>query len=172
MGKIVSRGLLTVYVVILIWLVLFKFSFNISSILDSRNRSLNLIPFAAPSIVNGGINFGEILYNCLVFVPFGLLLHVNFKKVGFLPKLAFILVFSLTAEVIQYIFAIGATDITDLITNTVGGFLGLKLYNLGNKYLHDKKLDGVIISLGTLLLVVFVSMVATHFGPFRSRGMR
>lgn len=52
------------------------------------------------------------------------------KKAGFLPKFAFILVFSLTAEFIQFIFAIGATDITDLITNTAGGFLGLKLYGL------------------------------------------
>jgi glycopeptide antibiotics resistance protein len=164
MGKILSRGLLALYLVILIWLVLFKFSFNISSVLDYQNRSLNLIPFAAPSIVNGGINFREIIYNCIVFIPFGLLLNVNFKKVGFLPKFAFILVFSLTAELIQFIFAIGATDITDLITNSVGGFLGLKLYGLSNKYINNEKLDRVIISVGTLLLVLFISMVAIQFG--------
>jgi glycopeptide antibiotics resistance protein len=164
MGKILSRGLLAFYLVILVWLVLFKFSLNISALFDFQHRSLNLIPFAAPSIVNGKINFREMLYNCIVFIPFGLLLNVNFKKVGFLPKLAFSLVFSLSAEIIQYIFAIGATDITDIITNSVGGFLGLKLYSLSSQYIQQEKLDRVIISIGALLLLVFISMVAIRFG--------
>jgi glycopeptide antibiotics resistance protein len=164
MGKILSRGLLVLYLLILIWLVLFKFSFNISAVLDHQRRSLNLIPFAAPSLVNGAVNFGEIIDNCIVFIPFGLLLSVNFKKIGFFHKLAYIAVFSLAAESIQFIFAIGATDITDLITNTFGGFLGLKLYGLGNKYINNEKLDKVIISIGTLLLVLFISMVAIQIG--------
>ena len=73
------------------------------------------------------------------------------------------MVFSLTAELIQFIFAIGATDITDVITNTVGGFLGLKLYNLSNKYINSEKLDKVIISVGILLLVLSISMHVSHF---------
>ncbi|HEY8600028.1 MAG TPA: VanZ family protein [Thermomicrobiales bacterium] len=172
MEKVVSRGLLTAYLAILVWLVLFKFSFNIPSILDHHKRSLNVIPFAAPSIVNGGTNFGEIAYNCIFFIPFGVLLNINFKGVRFLPKLASILVFSLTAELTQFIFAIGATDITDVITNTVGGFLGLHLYCFGRAYINDEKLNRVVIAIGTLLLVVFLAMIATHFGPFRSRGIR
>ncbi|WP_275351543.1 VanZ family protein, partial [Enterococcus faecium] len=70
-------------------------------------------------------NFREMIDNVIIFIPFGLLLNVNFKEIGFLPKFAFVLVLSLTFEIIQFIFAIGATDITDVITNTVGGFLGL-----------------------------------------------
>jgi glycopeptide antibiotics resistance protein len=163
MRKILSRGLLVLYLMTLTWLVLFKLTFNISRVLNYHHRSLNLIPFAAPKIVNGRIDFGEIILNCVFFIPFGLLLSVNFKKVGFLPKLAFILVFSVTAELIQFIFAIGATDITDVITNTVGGFLGLKLYDLSNKYINTEKLDRVIISVGTLLFVLFISMHVSHF---------
>jgi glycopeptide antibiotics resistance protein len=163
MRKILSKGLLVLYLVTLTWLVLFKLTFNISRVLNYHHRSLNLIPFAAPKIVNGRIDFGEIILNCVFFIPFGLLLSVNFKKVGFLPKLAFILVFSVTAELIQFIFAIGATDITDVITNTVGGFLGLKLYDLSNKYINTEKLDRVIISVGTLLFVLFISMHVSHF---------
>jgi glycopeptide antibiotics resistance protein len=163
MRKILSRGLLALYLVTLIWLVLFKLSFNISKVLDHHHRSLNLIPFAAPSIVNGKINFDEMIYNCLFFIPFGLLLNVNFKKVGFLPKFIFILIFSLTAELIQFIFAIGATDITDVITNTLGGFLGLKLYDLGNKFINNEKLDKFIISIGAVLFVIFISMHVSHF---------
>ncbi len=172
MGKIVARGLLALYVAILLWLVLFKFSFNISAVLAAHRRSLNLIPFAAPSVVNGGVNFSEIVYNCLFFIPFGVLLQVNFKNIGFLPKLAAILTFSLALEAMQYLFAIGATDITDVITNTVGGFLGLACYRLGRKYVDQKKLDRVVLSIGTFLLVVFIALIASRFGPFRARGIR
>lgn len=162
MVKIVSKSLLVLYVLILVWLVIFKLTFHISSLLNYQHRSLNLIPFAAPSIVNGGINYGEMISNCIFFIPFGLLLNVNFKTVGLLPKLAFILIFSFTVELLQYIFAIGATDITDLITNTAGGFLGLTLYDLSNKYISTKKLDRVIISIGILLLVLFISIHVSH----------
>jgi glycopeptide antibiotics resistance protein len=163
MGKIFFRGLLALYLVTLTWLVLFKLTFNISRVISYHHRSLNLIPFAAPSRVAGSVNYGEMIMNCVFFIPFGLLLDVNFKKAGFLSKLAFILVFSLSAELIQYIFSIGATDITDVITNTVGGFLGLKLYDVSNKYLNAEKLDRVIISVGAFLLVLFISIQVSHF---------
>jgi len=163
MGKILSRGLLVLYLVTLAWLVLFKLKFNISRVLNYHHRSLNLIPFAAPSMVNGRVDFGEMIINCIVFMPFGLLLNVNFKKVRFLTKLACILAFSVTAELIQFIFAIGATDITDVITNTAGGFLGLKFYDLSSKYIDTKKLDRVIISIGVLLFVLLISIHFSHF---------
>jgi glycopeptide antibiotics resistance protein len=114
-------------------------------------------------MVNGRTDYGEIILNCVFFIPFGLLLNVNFKIVRFLPKLTIILVFSLTAELLQYIFAIGATDITDVISNTAGGFLGLKLYELSNKYVRTEKLDKFIISLGTILFVLFISIHVNHF---------
>jgi len=169
MRKILSRGLLVLYVVILIWLVLFKFSLHISHVLSHHHRSLNLIPFAAPSIVNGKINYGEMVYNCIFFIPLGLLLNVNFKKIGFLPKLAFIMGFSIAAESIQFIFSIGATDITDVITNTLGGFLGLKLYDISKKYINSEKLDKIIVSTGILLFLVFFAIDASHFVWFRTK---
>jgi glycopeptide antibiotics resistance protein len=163
MRKILSRALLILYLVTLTWLVLFKLKFNISSVFNHHHRSLNLVPFGAPSIVNGRVDFGEIILNCVFFIPFGLLLNVNFKKVGFLPKLISILVFSVTAELIQYIFAIGATDITDVISNTTGGFLGLILYKLSNKYIKTEKLDRFIICAGILLFVLSISIQVSHF---------
>ena len=152
----------------MIWLVQFKLKFNISSILNYHHRSLNLIPFAAPSMVNGSINFGEMILNCIFFIPFGLLLNVNFKKTGFIPKIIFILGFSVAAELSQYIFAIGATDITDVITNTFGGFLGLVLYDVSKKYINNEKLDRLIIVMGMLLFVLFISVHLSHFVLRRS----
>ena len=163
MSRTLSRGLLALYLMILLWIVLFKLKFNISYVFDHPHRSLNLIPFAAPSIVHGAINYGEMIMNCLFFIPFGLLLNVNFKQVRFLPKLVFILCFSLTVEIIQYIFAIGASDITDVITNTFGGFLGLILYDLSKRYIKQEILDRMINSTGIILFVVFISIHVRHY---------
>jgi hypothetical protein len=47
--KLLSRTLLAVCLLILLWLVLFKFSVNLSAVLDYHTRSLHLIPFATVS---------------------------------------------------------------------------------------------------------------------------
>ncbi|MFQ3545568.1 glycopeptide resistance protein VanZ-A [Halobacillus rhizosphaerae] len=154
MRRLFSRGLLALYLVLLIWLILFKLQYNILSVFHYQHRSLNWVPFADHSIESG--NYREMVDNIIIFIPLGLLLNVNFKEVRFFPKLAFIMALSLTFEFIQLIFAIGATDITDIITNTFGGFLGLKLYDVSNKYLSNKKLDRIIIFAGILLLVIML----------------
>ncbi|WP_080238549.1 VanZ family protein [Spirosoma rigui] len=161
--KIASLILLVVYVAVLIWLVLFKLTFTLSAVLDLQRRSLNLIPFAAPKMVNGQVSWGEMILNCVLFIPFGLLLNVNVKKARFSSKLLLILLFSLAAEVIQYSFAIGATDVTDLMTNTFGGYLGLKLYDLGKQYVRDTRLDAFIVAAGALLFVFFITVHVSHF---------
>jgi len=53
--------------------------------------------------------------------------------------------------------------LTDVITNTLGGFLGLKLYDLSNKFINNEKLDKFIISIGAILFVIFISMHVSHF---------
>jgi glycopeptide antibiotics resistance protein len=108
------------------------------------------------------------VYNFLIFIPFGLLLDVNLKKVRFLTKFILILIYSITAELIQYIFAIGATDITDVITNTLGGLLGLILYDFISRFITKDKLDKLILYLGIVLFILFISMHLSHFA-FRLR---
>ncbi|WP_277756569.1 VanZ family protein [Vagococcus sp. CY53-2] len=41
-----------------------------------------------------------------------------------------ILLFSLVIEVLQFIFGLGATDMTGVITNTLGGIAGFLIYQL------------------------------------------
>ncbi len=156
MEKIVSKALLALYIMMLIWLVIFKLQFDISSILNRQQRSLNLVPFAYASK-------GEVILNCLFFIPFGVLLNVVFKNAGFFPKFLLIVCFSLTAELLQFIFAIGATDITDLISNSTGGLIGLTLYALCSKFIDQKRLDRIIVLLGILLLVIFFFMHASQY---------
>lgn len=151
--KTLSKIALALYLLTLLWLVLFKFSFDLPSVvLDHQSRSLNLIPFAGAS----QDNLREMVSNLVVFIPFGLLLSVNLKRANFWRKVFFIFIFSLVVEVIQFILAIGTTDITDVITNTFGGLLGLVLYDLGKKYVNSEKLDRFIVVAGMILLILLI----------------
>jgi len=163
--KLLSKILSALYLLILLWLVLFKFSLNLSSVLDYQTRSLNLIPFTDAS----RDNLRGWIYNVVIFIPFGLLLSVNLKQTNFWRKLACVFIFSLAIEIIQFVLMIGITDITDIITNTFGGFLGLVLYDLSNKYVDNKKTDRFIVVAGTILLILFILLLGILLS---ARGFR
>lgn len=154
--KLASKALLTLCILLLAWIILFKFSFDIAAVFDRHTRSLNLVPFAEYSRAN----WREVLYNFLVFIPLGLLLGANFLRATFWQKLTFVFLFSLGAEVVQYVFEIGATDITDLIANTAGGFLGLLLYGWANQYVDHHRLNRFIVVSGAILLTAITLFVA------------
>jgi glycopeptide antibiotics resistance protein len=149
--KSLSKALLAAYTATLLWLILFKFSAHIATVLHYDTRSLNVVPFSKSSGSSG-----EMIDNVLVFIPFGLLLSVNFKRLGLWRKLLVVFVFSLTAEVVQYIFAIGASDITDIITNTLGGLIGLMFYDLAGRHVRKESLDRFIVTAGIALLAILL----------------
>jgi glycopeptide antibiotics resistance protein len=154
-----SRTLFFVYSLFLLWLILFKTSIDFPSVLfDYQSRSLNLVPFL------GGIT-REMLENLVIFAPFGLLLGINFK-IGFWYKLAIVFCLSLGAEVTQYVLAIGTSDITDVIMNTLGGLVGIVGYSLASRWTKTKKLDWVIL---VVIAVVLVLLLALRFLVFRVR---
>lgn len=144
--KALSRALFAAYIFILLWLVLFKFSYEPFAVIrDFQTRSLNLIPFAYS-------RNSEMIANIVAFIPFGVMLGVTIKALAFRYKLALIFTFSLAVEVIQYALAIGATDITDLIMNTLGGLMGLGAYAAVSDHADDRFLDRCIFAAGTLML--------------------
>jgi glycopeptide antibiotics resistance protein len=151
--KNLHKTILTIYLLFLLWLVLFKFSYEPFSVLANyQSRSLNLVPFLGYSTGN----VREMMDNFAAFVPFGLLLAVNFKQVKLWEKLAFIFMFSAAVESAQFIFAIGTTDITDVITNTLGGFFGLAVYGLASKYISHEKLDRFIVIAVASVIALFM----------------
>ena len=117
-----KRLLFITYCLILIWIVLFKLSFSLEEIHALQNgSSINLIPFHYD--VETSFHFKEVLENALIFIPFGLfsqMLDLGYRK-GVMAGMGF----SLVMEMCQYIFQIGATDSTDLITNTLGTIAGV-----------------------------------------------
>jgi glycopeptide antibiotics resistance protein len=151
------RTLFAAYLFILLWLVLFKFSYDpVAVIRDYQTRSLNLIPFALT-------HKGEMIANIVAFIPFGVMLGVNFKRVAFRYKIAVIFAFSLAVEIIQFAAAIGVADITDIIMNTLGGFLGLAVYAALGKHTNDRYLDRYILVVGTLILLAILYLRISVF---------
>jgi glycopeptide antibiotics resistance protein len=98
--------------------------------------------------------------NVVVFIPLGLLLGLNLKRLDFWRKLIIVLALSVSVEVLQYIFAIGATDITDVITNTLGGLVGLSAYTVASRYFAQDSLDRFIVIVGVVLFVMFAFFLA------------
>lgn len=136
---------------------MFKFSFSIQDI--PTLRSVNLIPLEGTAIRNNQLDYHELLGNVLIFVPFGLYISILKTKSGFFKKILPIAAVSLLFEGLQYILAIGATDITDLIGNTLGGAIGIGCYFLLKKIFKTQsvKISNITATVGTIIIFILFS---------------
>ncbi len=151
--------LFIIYFFILIWILLFKMSFSFNELY--RSRSINIIPFAGSIMVNGKLYISEIINNILVFVPVGIYTCMLKQEWSILKKVSVAFFISLAVEVLQFILAIGATDITDLIGNTIGGIIGIGIFYLFAKVLKNKtiKILNILASIATVGLVSLLSIL-------------
>ena len=155
--KTMSFIVVGIYLFLLVWLIIFKFNTNFTDI--DHIRSINLIPFKESVIVNGRLNIQEILYNVLVFVPLGVYINIFKNDWSFAKKILPALCLSIIFELVQFIFAIGASDITDVIGNTLGGIVGLICYIIFKKIFKYKTIT--IINVNGLIIDVFaIAMLA------------
>lgn len=115
--------LFAIYLLILFWVIILKLKFSIGDI--PYYRSLNLIPLQGSAY--GQIS-AEVKSNVFIFIPFGIYLTMLKDNWSFFKKALIMAGVSLTFEVTQYVFAIGAADITDVIGNTLGGIIGIVIY--------------------------------------------
>ena len=126
-----------VYALVLCRGILFKYV-NITDLFSPDRYEYigyNFIPF------NGsGLDFRlDTIINTFLFIPFGFLLSMKSKKNMKSLLLMFIPAFvSIILESLQYIFRLGAADITDVIMNTVGGCLGFLMYIVSFIIFDDK----------------------------------
>lgn len=152
-----TRVLFTIYLVALCWILLLKLGVHFSYMTDRR---ANLIPFNGSSILTS-----ENILNVLIFVPLGIYVAILFKGWTFRKKLLLLFLISLLIEGLQFILRIGAFDVTDVITNTLGGVIGLLLFKaissaFGNSA-KAQKLVNVVAAIGTvsmLLLLLLLKM--------------
>ncbi len=151
-----SYTVFTIYMVLLTWLILFKFSIHINELDHIRN--INLIPFQGSAMANGHVDISEIIYNILVFVPLGVYVSIFKPDWSLLRKALPALIISLLFETLQFVFAIGASDITDLIGNTIGGLLGIAVFFLF-KTVFKQKYITIINSIGLIIEITGVAMI-------------
>ena len=152
--KRISYVVFGIYFILLIWLILFKFATNFSEI--PRMCSINLIPFYYKQGTNTQLR--EVLYNIVVFIPLGVYVQIFKEDKKITTKCLLIFLTSFLFEVIQFIFAIGASDITDLIGNTLGGILGI-LFCIIMKKIAPKKFIFIINALGLLIEMVGIGLL-------------
>lgn len=75
----------------------------------------------------------------MIFVPFGILISTLWEEKAITDKILLAFCTSLILETLQYVFAVGASDITDLLTNTLGGAIGVGIYFIFSKIFKEKK---------------------------------
>lgn len=124
-------------------------------------REVNLIPFAESVIINNRIYYREIYLNILVFVPFGIYISMLKPNWSFIKKILPIFLVSLLFEILQYVFAIGAADITDLIGNTLGGVIGIIFYFFVSKiFKNEEKTNKILNILALIPTIAFILLSA------------
>lgn len=154
-----TTGLLIFYLIALTWIILFKLQFSVTDLPHLRN--INLIPFGESVIANGRVYINEIIWNLMVFIPYGLFIHILWEDRPLLMQFVPIICTSLLFETVQFIFAIGASDITDVITNTLGGIIGVFVAIGISKVVKKNwiKLINILSLTGGLLLTLLLAIL-------------
>lgn len=123
------------YICLVIFVTLIPFQLPIPGVIGTNNlfwKSINWIPFI-DLIEHNGNAVREVILNVIMLVPFGFLVPL-IKKHNALWTTGSALLFSLAIETMQlfYVWAgseVSRTfDVTDLITNTFGAFIGYILF--------------------------------------------
>ena len=143
------------YLVVLIRIVLFKqvALYNLFAAIGSMERTISIIPFKSRlDMINNNISVTRILENILgniaIFIPFGLLLPIVQKDMS-KKIIPYGLITSALIEIIQYVFALGSSDIDDLTLNTLGTIIGYLLY----KIIHKKARADTLTAISIIVLV-------------------
>ncbi|MCM3728944.1 VanZ family protein [Neobacillus cucumis] len=114
----------------LIFIVRYTMFPNSSLGIGMSRGEINLIPFKSlgnPLSPGFVVNVGG---NILLFIPFGLVLPLKFNKIDRLQIATLIgLSVSIMIECIQLTMPNRTTDINDVILNTLGTYIGFRLFS-------------------------------------------
>jgi glycopeptide antibiotics resistance protein len=150
--EILTLVLFAVYLLLLTAVILFKLPFYSPG---WDERAVNLIPLMGSFDERGVLGVQEIAYNILLFVPLGIYICLMRENWPLWKKLIPIIGLTVTFEAAQFIFALGRSDITDVLGNTLGGIIGIGIYALLLRLFKDKTVSIVI--LAALLVTVCIT---------------
>jgi glycopeptide antibiotics resistance protein len=157
--KHLTLVLFAIYLLTLTWLILFKLQFTIP--VTKEGRVINLIPLLGSLGGNGVIRFAEIRVNIIAFIPLEIYICMLKAPWSFVKKTLTIVCSTFVFEVIQFIFAIGRADVTDVLSNTLGGIIGIGIYALLSKVLKGRtnKVINVLAAVFTILALLLVALL-------------
>ena len=126
-----------------------------------RGRSIEWVPFA--QFRDAQTWFGPLfdaLGNLAFFVPLGVLLYILLERRA---RAVLVVVVtgaatSATVEILQYVLALGHSDVTDLTFNTAGALVGALIARLGGRRLYP-------LWVGLALTTAAVFAVLVILGP-------
>ncbi|MDT3424943.1 glycopeptide antibiotics resistance protein [Paenibacillus forsythiae] len=133
------------YALLAINIILFK-TIPLTAIFTARPvslRSINLIPFhtigvffTEPMDIQRALT--NICGNIVIFVPLGIFIsYIGMKRsLGF--KACILLMTALLFEILQYIFALGSSDVDDILLNFSGGLIGIAIYSVLSKIIKSR----------------------------------
>ncbi len=127
--KLFIKTLMYIYLSFLLYFTLMPIITKIPFIFNHPYESMNLNLFV--DVINGRGDFiRQILLNVIMTIPFGFLLPlVNKKKITLIKTIFYTFLLSLGIELLQpLINAFRSSDITDILTNVIGGIIGYILH--------------------------------------------
>lgn len=117
-----------VYLTFVLYFTLMPILTSIPFIFNHPYAAMNLIPFI--DVSNGRGDFvRQVVLNVIMTIPFGFLVPLVKKDVKLLKVILYTFLLSLGIELLQpLINGFRTSDITDLITNVLGGIIGYIMY--------------------------------------------
>lgn len=151
MSKVINQILFLIYLILLVWIIIFKLETNMVQFLETYYfRNVNTIPYKYYSAT-------EVFLNILIFIPFGIYIKAIFKNISFLGVIFCALLLSFSFETCQYFLAVGHSDITDLIDNTIGAFLGIVIFKIIYRIFEKDTIKTInFISITVILIFLIV----------------
>ena len=124
--------LMYIYLMGVLYFTLMPIILDLPFCLNHHYIPMNLNAFE-DLFMHRGDALRQVILNIIMMVPFGILLPIyktnKKQKCNILYTVLMTMLFSLFIEIIQtLIHSYSSSDITDIITNTIGGFIGYIIY--------------------------------------------
>lgn len=98
---------------------------------EEARYDLNMIDVYRIAFEGNSVFMTQLIGNVLLFVPFGILVPVCFRRArGVLKMVAVSFMFSLFIETTQLYTHTGLFELVDLLNNTTGGFIGYLIFKV------------------------------------------
>ena len=119
--------LMYIYLSFVLYFTMMPVITSLPFVLNHPYKPMNLVPFIDVSMGRGDFS-RQVVLNVIMTIPFGFLFPLTQNRTAKLGRTVFFcFLMSLVIEIFQPFFN-RSSDITDLITNLIGGILGYVFY--------------------------------------------